>query len=89
MIAYLDAEPVGWIAVEPRPNYPIALRGKVVVGGSIEPSDHASVWAVVCFVVRVGYRSRGIGASLIAGRALVSLRLQGRVLQHSAECRSV
>jgi GNAT superfamily N-acetyltransferase len=65
LIAYLDSEPVGWVAVEPRTNYPTALRGVMVTGGSSEPVDDASVWAIVCFVVRVGFRRRGVADALV------------------------
>ncbi|MDQ1546233.1 MAG: hypothetical protein QOH69_1137 [Actinomycetota bacterium] len=66
LIAYEDGEPVGWVAVEPRTSYPTALRGKVITGGSTEAADDASVWAVVCFVVRVGFRRRGVAGALLA-----------------------
>ncbi|WP_166880864.1 GNAT family N-acetyltransferase [Salinibacterium sp. ZJ450] len=65
VIAYLGDEAVGWCAVEPRPNYSRLLRSKIVQAGSPEPMDDASVWAVTCFVVRVGFRRRGIGGALL------------------------
>jgi GNAT superfamily N-acetyltransferase len=66
LIAYLDGEPVGWCAIEPRRNYPQLLRSKVVTTGSAAPADDASVWAITCFVVRVGYRRRGVATALVA-----------------------
>jgi GNAT superfamily N-acetyltransferase len=66
LVAYLGDEPVGWVAVEPRPNYPTAVRGRVVTTGSAEAIDDGSVWAIVCFVVRVGYRRRGVARALLA-----------------------
>jgi GNAT superfamily N-acetyltransferase len=66
LIAYLDGEPVGWCAIEPRPKYPQLLRSKVVTGGSAEPGDDPSVWAITCFVVRVGFRRRGVASALVA-----------------------
>jgi ribosomal protein S18 acetylase RimI-like enzyme len=66
LLAYLGNEPVGWVAVEPRTRYPSALRGKVVTGSSTEAPDDESVWAIVCFVVRVGFRRRGIAGALIS-----------------------
>jgi GNAT superfamily N-acetyltransferase len=64
LIAYLDGEPAGWCAVEPRTSYPTAIRSRVVTRGSAEPADDSSVWAIVCFVVRVEYRRRGISTAL-------------------------
>jgi GNAT superfamily N-acetyltransferase len=66
VLAYLDGEPVGWCAVEPRPNY-LRLTHMKVLAGSTEPQDDPTVWAVTCFVVRVGFRKRGIGGALLAG----------------------
>ena len=65
LVAYLGDEPVGWVAVEPRPHYPTALRGRVIKTGSSEPLGDESVWAIVCFVVRVGYRRRGLALHLL------------------------
>ncbi|WP_157155904.1 MULTISPECIES: GNAT family N-acetyltransferase [unclassified Diaminobutyricimonas] len=64
VIAYLDDEPVGWCAVEPRPQYSRLLRTQVASASS-EPAEDESVWAVTCFVVRVGFRRRGIGRALL------------------------
>jgi GNAT superfamily N-acetyltransferase len=66
LVAYLDGEPVGWCAVEPRTSYPTAIRSRVVTGGSAEPADDPSVWAIVCFVVRVEFRRRGVSTALVS-----------------------
>lgn len=65
LLAYLDGDPVGWVAVEPRPNYPQLARTRVVAIASAEQHDDASVWAISCFVVRTGFRRRGISRHLI------------------------
>ena len=59
--------PVGWVAVEPRTEYP-RLLGKPTVwkGRPDEDSGDDSVWAVTCFVVRKGYRRRGLSYALAA-----------------------
>jgi GNAT superfamily N-acetyltransferase len=60
LVAYLDGEPVGWVAVEPRTAYP-KLRGSPVPWrGRDEDKDDDGVWAVTCFAVRKGYRGRGL-----------------------------
>jgi GNAT superfamily N-acetyltransferase len=58
-------QPVGWAAVEPRPGYPFLLgrRATPVLG---DPDD-ASIWAITCFVVRVGHRRKGVGGALLRG----------------------
>ena len=67
MIAYAAGEPVGWCAIEPRPNYDRLGRSKVVIKGSEQKAEDASVWAVTCFVVRVGFRRQGVAAALLRG----------------------
>ncbi|PWC06697.1 GNAT family N-acetyltransferase [Mycetocola zhujimingii] len=80
LIAYLGSEPVGWCAVEPRTNYPRLSRGKVVQA-STEPTDDPTVWAVTCFVVRVGFRKRGIATALLAAAAGHARAHGARVLE--------
>jgi GNAT superfamily N-acetyltransferase len=60
LVAYLDAEPVGWVAVEPRTGYPKLRTSRVVWKDRDENKDDDGVWAVTCFVVRQGYRGRGL-----------------------------
>ena len=59
--------PVGWVALEPRTEYP-RLLGLPTVWKGRPDEDKAddSVWSVTCFVVRKGYRKRGITYALAA-----------------------
>lgn len=68
VVAYLVGEPVGWCAVEPRPDYPGLVRhtNRVVWTGRSEGRADPTVWAVTCVFVRVGFRRRYIGRSLVA-----------------------
>ena len=66
LIAYADGEPAGWVAVEPRAAYPRLRTSRIVMQGSSESHDDESVWAITCFVVRVGFRRRGIASALLA-----------------------
>ena len=65
LIAYVDDEPAGWVAVEPRDNYPRLRRSRVVRGGSAEAWGDASVWSVVCFVVGRDFRRQGVSSRLL------------------------
>ena len=70
LVAYLDGEPVGWCAVEPRTAYPGLLRVyRVPWEGRAEDKADDSVWAVTCFFIRAGFRRRGMSYAL--ARAVV------------------
>jgi GNAT superfamily N-acetyltransferase len=65
LVAYLDGEPVGWCAVEPRPAYEGLLRSfRVPWEGRDEDKADASVWAVTCLFTRAGFRKRGVSREL-------------------------
>ncbi len=81
ILAYLDDEPVGWCGVEKRVNYPHILSSKVVTQGSTEDADDESVWAVTCFVVRVGYRRAGVSTALVAAAVEHARRGGARVIE--------
>jgi GNAT superfamily N-acetyltransferase len=65
LVAYLDGEPVGWCAVEPRPAYAGLLRVfRVPWDGRDEDKADDRVWAVTCLFTRTGFRKRGISRAL-------------------------
>jgi GNAT superfamily N-acetyltransferase len=65
LVAYLDGEPVGWCAVEPRTAYEGLLRNnRVPWEGRAEDKTDESVWAVTCVFARAGFRRRGVGYAL-------------------------
>jgi GNAT superfamily N-acetyltransferase len=64
LVAYLDGEPVGWCAVEPRTAY-VRLQSKPLVwAGRAEDKADNGVWAVTCFATRAGFRRRGVSRAL-------------------------
>jgi GNAT superfamily N-acetyltransferase len=74
-------EPVGWAAVEPRTVYPRVLAGRMMPGTAEPDSGDAGVWAVTCFVVRVGYRRQGVAAALLQGAVDEARRGGARVVE--------
>ena len=62
VIAYLDGEPVGWCALGPRSE-----MGRLERSRTIPKIDDLPVWSIVCFVVRPGYRRRGVAGALLEG----------------------
>jgi GNAT superfamily N-acetyltransferase len=65
LVAYLEGEPAGWCAVEPRPAYTGLVRNNRVPWlDRQEDKTDDSVWAVTCVFTRAGFRRRGIGYAL-------------------------
>jgi len=76
LVAYLDGEPVGWCAVEPRPAYTGLVRNnRVPWEGRTEDKTDESVWAVTCVFTRAGFRGQGIAYAL--ARAAVDFAREG------------
>jgi GNAT superfamily N-acetyltransferase len=70
LIAYLGEDPVGWVAVEPRVNYPGLLRVyRVPWQGRNEDKHDAGVWSVTCIFIRAGFRGRGLTRQLVRAAA--------------------
>jgi GNAT superfamily N-acetyltransferase len=72
LVAYLDGEPVGWCAVEPRTAY--VRLGRTPWAGRAEDKTDADIWAVSCFVTRSDFRRRGVSRAL--ARAAVDFARQ-------------
>lgn len=71
ILAYVDGNPVGWCAVEPRDNYPALQRSRI-----LKAVDETAVWSITCFFVAKKYRHQGVMAELL--KAAVSyVREQG------------
>jgi GNAT superfamily N-acetyltransferase len=65
LVAYLDGEPVGWCAVEPRSAYQGLVRHyRIPWEGRAEDRADDSVWAVTCLFTRAGFRKRGVSRAL-------------------------
>src|SRR5687768_196502 len=70
LVAYLDGEPAGWCAVEPRPAYTGLLRNnRVPWVGRTEDKGDEGIWAVTCLFTRAGFRKRGISRALARAAA--------------------
>ena len=60
LLAMDGDEPVGWVAVAPRPTYPR------LAGSKITASDGGpETWSVTCFFVHRGARRRGLAETLL------------------------
>ena len=81
LVAYLDGEPAGWVAVEPRTAYARLPKVRTVWSGRHEDKTDENVWAVTCFVTRKGYRKRGITYGLAAAAASYARNQGARALE--------
>lgn len=82
LVAYLDSEPVGWCAVEPRTAYAGLLRVyRVPWQDRAEDKTDGSVWAVTCVFTRAGYRRRGVSYALAAAAVDFARRRGARALE--------
>lgn len=64
LVAYLEDQPVGWCAVEPRTVYAHLLTKRTPWLGREEDKSDPGVWAITCFVTRTGFRKRGVTYAL-------------------------
>lgn len=62
VLAYIDGLAVGWCGLGPRQRMERLVRSR-----TIPAVDDRPVWAIVCFLVRTGYRRRGVGRALLKG----------------------
>ncbi|WP_127573448.1 GNAT family N-acetyltransferase [Georgenia faecalis] len=62
VLAYVDDDVAGWCSVGPRSTYRRLMRSR-----TLPLLEGPEPWSVVCFVVRPGYRRRGLMHELLAG----------------------
>jgi GNAT superfamily N-acetyltransferase len=60
LIAYAGIDPVGWMAIAPRDDYPTLDRSRV-----LKRVDDRKVWSVSCFYTKSGFRGKGITLALL------------------------
>jgi GNAT superfamily N-acetyltransferase len=62
LLAYVDGEIAGWTGIGLRTRLERLVRSR-----TIPAVDDKPVWAIVCFLIRVGYRRRGVAGALLDG----------------------
>ncbi len=60
LLAYAGDQAVGWMAVEPRSQYPRLARSRV-----LKPLDKQPVWSITCFFTRRDFRGKGVTLALL------------------------
>ena len=62
VLAYVDGQAAGWCSVAPKSTYRALVNSR-----TIPHFQDEGAWSVVCFVVRPGYRRRGLMHKLLEG----------------------
>ena len=62
VLAYVDGEAAGWCSIAPKSTYRALVNSR-----TIPHLDDEGVWSAVCFVVRPGFRRRGLMHHLLEG----------------------
>ena len=62
VLAYVDGEVAGWCSVAPKSTYRALVNSR-----TIPHVQDEGAWSVVCFVVRPGFRRRGLMHQLLDG----------------------
>jgi GNAT superfamily N-acetyltransferase len=60
LLAIEGDEPLGWVAVAPRPSYPRLARSKITAS-----DGGPETWSVICFFVHRNARRRGLAGTLL------------------------
>jgi len=76
LLAYAGREPVGWIALGPREDFPPLARSRVA-----RPLDERPAWIVVCLYVRPDQRGQGVSGALIAAAVAHARKRGARLLE--------
>ncbi len=78
VIGYDDGEPAGWCAAAPSASYPR------VQASPNWHTDRDDTWVVTCFVVRTGYRRRGLAGPLLEGAVALAAEHGATVVEGNA-----
>jgi GNAT superfamily N-acetyltransferase len=76
LIAYSEGYPVGWVAVEPRRQYPKLAHSRV-----LKPVDDQDVWSITCLFVEKKHRRMGLAVALIQAAVEHAGSSGGRIVE--------
>ena len=85
VLAYVDGEVAGWCSIAPKSTHRALVNSR-----TIPHVDDEDAWSVVCFVVRPGFRRRGLMHELLDGavehaRAMGATVLEGYPVEPDGE----
>jgi GNAT superfamily N-acetyltransferase len=63
VLVYVDGQVAGWCSVAPKSSYGRLMRSRTIP----HLDEEQDPWSIVCFVVRAGFRGRGLMHELLDG----------------------
>lgn len=76
LLAYAGREPVGWISLAPRQQFPVLDRSRVLA-----PVDEKPVWSVVCFFIARSWRGKGVATKLLQEAVKFARRRGAKIVE--------
>lgn len=76
LLAYVDGEPAAWCAIEPRENFPVLERSRV-----LRRVDEQPVWSVTCFFVARPHRRLGLTVELLRAAVAYAKKRGARIIE--------
>jgi len=76
LIAYYEGYPVGWVAIEPRGQYPKLAHSRI-----LKPVDDQEVWSITCLFVEKKHRRQGLAVELIKAAVWHAGKNGGRIVE--------
>jgi GNAT superfamily N-acetyltransferase len=76
LLAYRGREPVGWVSLGPRPEFPALDRSRL-----LRPIDDRPVWSITCLFVAKAHRRTGVSVALLEAACAHVRRRRGRVVE--------
>ena len=76
LLAYSEGYPIGWVAIEPRSQYPKLAHSRVLA-----PIDNKEVWSLTCLFVEKKHRRKGMAVALIQAAAEYAASRGARIVE--------
>jgi GNAT superfamily N-acetyltransferase len=76
LLAYAGKEPIGWVSLAPREEFPVLENSRVAARVDSKP-----VWSVVCLFIAREHRNRGVSVALLRAAADYAKKKGGRIVE--------
>ena len=76
VLAYVDAQPIGWCSIGPRKDYSALENSRI-----LKRIDSTPVWSIVCFFVARSFRNKGVMSALLRGAVKYAIHQGAQVIE--------